>query len=95
MPRGTESDGRPGNRLKLDTELVAVSHRGRGVRVSLKHKKDTAQMQADYVIFAVPASLLRRIPITPALPAQQHEAISRLSYGKATKTNASSTWKQS
>jgi len=75
-----------GNRLKLDTELVAVSHRGRGVRASLKHKKDTAQMQADYLILAVPASLLRRIPITPALPAPQHEAISRLAYGKATKT---------
>jgi monoamine oxidase len=73
-------------RLQLDTELVAVSHRGRGVRVSVRHRKDLAQIQADYVIFALPASLLRRVPITPALPAQQHEAISRLSYGKATKT---------
>jgi len=73
-------------RLQLDTELVAVSHRGRGVRVSVRHRKNLAQIQADYVIFALPASLLRRVPITPALPAQQHEAISRLSYGKATKT---------
>ncbi len=73
-------------RLQLDTELVAVSHRGRGVRVSVRHRKDLAQIQADYVIFALPASLLRRVPITPALPAQQHEAIARLSYGKATKT---------
>jgi monoamine oxidase len=73
-------------RLQLETELVAVSHRGRGVRVSVRRRKELAQIQADYVIFALPASLLRRIPITPALPAQQHEAISRLSYGKATKT---------
>ena len=75
-----------GDRMRLGTELVAVSHRGRGVRASLKHKKLTAQLQVDYVVFAVPATLLRRIPITPALPAQQHEAIARLGYGKATKT---------
>jgi monoamine oxidase len=75
-----------GDRIQLNTELVAVSHRGRGVRASLKHRKDTAQLQVDYVLFALPATLLRRIPITPALPAQQHEAIARLRYGRATKT---------
>ena len=34
----------------------------------------------------LPATLLRRIPITPALPAQQHDAIASLKYGRATKT---------
>ena len=34
----------------------------------------------------LPATLLRRMPITPALPAQQHDAIARLKYGRATKT---------
>ena len=29
-------------------------------------------------MLALPATLLRRVPITPALPAQQHEAISTL-----------------
>jgi monoamine oxidase len=75
-----------GDRLKLSTELVAVSQRGRGVRASLKHRRQVAQLQCDYVVFAVPASLLRRIPITPALPQQQHEAIGRLKYGRVTKT---------
>ncbi len=75
-----------GDRLKLETELVAVSHRGKGVRASVKHRRETSQIHVDYVIFAVPGPLLRRIPITPALPPQQHEAISRLRYGKATKT---------
>ena len=35
---------------------------------------------------ALPATTLRRVPITPALPAQQHDAIARLNYGRATKT---------
>lgn len=77
---------RLGDRVKLSTELVAVSHRGRGVRATLRNGRRTAQLQADYAIFALPASLLRRIPITPALPVQQHEAISRLRYGRGTKT---------
>jgi monoamine oxidase len=75
-----------GDRLKLGTELVAVSRRGRRVRASLTHKKQAAQLQVDYAVLALPTPLLRRIPITPALPAQQHDAISRLRYGKATKT---------
>jgi monoamine oxidase len=45
-----------------------------------------AQVQCDYVVLALPAVLLRRVPITPALPPQQHEAIARLPSGRATKT---------
>ena len=45
-----------------------------------------SQVKADYVLFTAPATLLRRIPITPALPAQQHEAIAKLKYGRGTKT---------
>ena len=76
-----------GDRVKLNTEVVAVSHRGREVRVSVEERpRSAAQMTRDYVVLALPATLLRRIPITPALPAQQHEAIARLKYGRATKT---------
>jgi monoamine oxidase len=75
-----------GDRIKLNTELVAVSQRGREVRASLKQARSVAQMSADYLVFAVPATLLRRITMTPALPAQQHDAIVRLQYGHATKT---------
>jgi monoamine oxidase len=75
-----------GARVRLGTELAAVSHRGRGVRASLKNGRQTSQIQVDYLLFAVPATLLRRIPITPALAAQQHEAISRVRYGRGTKT---------
>jgi monoamine oxidase len=34
----------------------------------------------------MPAAVLRRIPFTPSLPAQQHDAIGRLNYGRATRT---------
>jgi monoamine oxidase len=75
-----------GHRLYLNTDIVAVSQRGQVVRVGVKTAGTLSQINCDYCILALPASVLRRIPITPALPAQQHEAVSRLKYGRATKT---------
>jgi monoamine oxidase len=75
-----------GDRLRLNTDVVAISQRGQTVRVSLKNGGVLSQVACDYCVLAVPASVLRRIPITPALPAAQHEAVSRLKYGHATKT---------
>ena len=75
-----------GDRLKMKTELIAVSHRGRSVRVSIRNGRSTDHIACDYLLLALPASIVRRIPFTPALPAQQHEAIARLKYGRGTKT---------
>lgn len=75
-----------GERVRLGCELVAVSQRGRRVRASVKSGRQTSQLQADYLVIALPATLLRRVPITPALPPRQHEAIARLKYGRGTKT---------
>jgi monoamine oxidase len=75
-----------GGRIRLDTEVVAVSQRGRGVRATVRHHREMSQIQCDYLVFAMPASLVRRVPITPALPAAQHAALGSLKYGRATKT---------
>jgi len=75
-----------GNRVHLGSELVAVSVRGQHVHATIKHRGTTAPMTADYLVFAMPASLLRRVPILPALPTPQHQAITSLAYGRATKT---------
>jgi monoamine oxidase len=74
------------DRMRLETELVAISQRGRQVRATVKQGRATAQINADYCVLALPATAIRRIPITPPLPAQQHEAIARLQYGHATKS---------
>jgi monoamine oxidase len=75
-----------GERVHLNTEIVALSHRGSTVRVSVKNGRTLSQINCDYAVLAIPATLMRRLPITPALPAQQHDAISRLKYGRATRT---------
>jgi monoamine oxidase len=75
-----------GHRVHLNTELVAVSHRGRGVRASIRRGRPVSAINSDYLVVALPATVLRRIPISPGLPPQQHDAIARLKYGRATKT---------
>ena len=75
-----------GNRLRLKTEIVAISHRGRTVRVAVKQAQTQAQITGDYLIVTMPASIVRRIPFTPSLPSQQHDAFAALKYGRATKT---------
>ena len=74
------------SRVHLNTEVVGVSQRGPGVRVTVKNGRTQSQLTCDYLVLALPATLLRRIPITPALPVRQHEAFARLKYGRATKT---------
>jgi len=75
-----------GTRVRLGSELVAVSVRGQHVHATVKHQRTAATMTADYLVLALPASVLRRVPIVPALPAAQHQAIASLGYGRATKT---------
>jgi monoamine oxidase len=75
-----------GPSLHLGTDLLAISHRGRGVRATVKTRRTQSQISCDYAIVTLPAVVLRRVPISPALPAQQHDAIARLKYGRATKT---------
>jgi monoamine oxidase len=75
-----------GSRLQLNTELVALSHRGKNVRATLRQGRTTTTSTSDFAVLALPATILRRIPMTPSLPAQQHDAVARLRYGRATKT---------
>jgi len=75
-----------GDRVRLETEVAAVSHRGSAVRVSIKDRSGTSQLTCDYLLLALPASIVRRTPMTPALPVPQHDAYTRLKYGHATKT---------
>src|SRR5439155_24691847 len=50
-----------GDRLHLNTDVVALSHRGKTVRVSVKNGRALSQINCDYAILAVPATLLRRM----------------------------------
>ena len=54
--------------------------------MSVKQAQTQTQITGDYLIVTLPATIVRRIPFTPSLPSQQHDAFATLRYGRATKT---------
>jgi monoamine oxidase len=72
-------------RLLLGTAVTAIARRGSTLRVSVDDRGEARQLTADYLVVAVPATTLRNIRFTPALPDLQWRAISTLRYGAATR----------
>jgi monoamine oxidase len=73
-----------------DLHLRTVARAVRQDRTSVLVVVETPEggqgsLQGDYAIFAVPATTLRAIRMTPALPAPQSRAIQSLKYGRVTK----------
>src|SRR4029079_4478421 len=75
-----------GERLRLGTVLRAVVQSAGRVRASVQTATGSDQIEADYLICAMPASTLRDVRFDPPLPAPQHEANRSLKYGHCTKT---------
>jgi monoamine oxidase len=76
-----------GEAVHLNTTARAVHDNQRSVRVTVERAGgDRTQMNADYVILAVPVTTLRAIEITPGLPTEQAKVFERLRYGRVTKS---------
>lgn len=71
-------------RLILNCMLRRVSQDGSGVRATVEDTRQR-EIQADYVVLALPASTLRDVVFEPGLPDEQTRAIVRLRYGAATR----------
>ena len=73
--------------VQLRTTVLAVTQRRERVRVTISGpKRVQAQIAADLLVLALPATTVRGIAFTPPLPALQRQAIRDLRYGRATKT---------
>jgi monoamine oxidase len=75
-----------GEALHLGTAVRAVRDEQSSVRVTVEHGGDRMQIEADYVILAVPTIALRAIEISPDLPLEQTKVFERLKYGRVTKS---------
>ena len=71
-------------RLILNCMLRRVSQDGSGVRATVEDTRQR-EIQADYMVLALPASTLRDVVFEPGLPDEQARAIVRLRYGAATR----------
>lgn len=75
-----------GSRVRLQTMLRRVTQTRDGVLAALESNGRVTEARFDYLICATPATTIRDVIFEPALPPLQHQAVSTLKYGAATKT---------
>jgi monoamine oxidase len=71
-------------RLLLRCMLKQVRQHDRGVRATVD-QSDQRELDADYLVAALPASTLRDVDFEPGLPVDQRRAVTSLRYGCATR----------
>jgi monoamine oxidase len=72
-------------RVRLGTILRQIRQRSGGIVATLEHRGKIAELRADFLVSALPATTLRQCVIDPALPEAQRQAIGHLKYGDATR----------
>ncbi len=76
-----------GDRVHFRQEVLSVSYSRSKIRLKIRMVGgEEQQMNADYLVLAIPATRLRALEFHPSLPPEQTRAIARLRYGPVTKT---------
>jgi monoamine oxidase len=71
---------RLGERIRLNCPVTAIEHGDTGVRVSCGKGAEATRLEADYLVCAMSARMLRLLPVTPALPPAKTYAITNVPY---------------
>ena len=74
-----------GGDVLMQTAVRAIRQDVDGVSVTVEDQGRRSELQADFVVAALPASTLRDVHFDPALPEEQTRAIATLKYGDATR----------
>ena len=72
-------------RVRTGAAVSAVHHDARGVRIEYDHKGEKRAEEADHMVLAIPATVVRRLRIQPALPQEIASAYDQLVYGRILK----------
>jgi monoamine oxidase len=71
---------RLGTRIKLRSPITAIEHGNSGVRVNYLENGTPARMEGDYLVCAMSARMLAKLPVTPAWPEDKAFAINNVPY---------------
>jgi monoamine oxidase len=71
---------RLGNRIHLRCPVTAIEHGETGVRVTCRDGGESTRLEADYLVCAMSARMLQRLPVTPAWPPAKAYAIEHVPY---------------
>jgi monoamine oxidase len=75
---------RLGERMRYGAAAVRIEHNDRGVRVVYVQAGKETAADADYLVCALPFSVMRKIEVAPSLPGPKREAIEKLTYSSVT-----------
>jgi monoamine oxidase len=71
---------RLGDRVRLESPVTRIEHGRSGVRVSYRERGDARRLEADYLVAAISAVMLRAIPARPAWPEAKAYALGNVPY---------------
>jgi monoamine oxidase len=71
---------RLGTRVRLNCPITSIEHGGTGVRITCREGQATTKLEAQYLVCAMSARMLRLIPVTPSWPEVKTYAIANVPY---------------
>jgi len=71
---------RLGDRVRLESPVTGIEHGTSGVRVSYRAQGEARRLEADYLVSAISAVMLRAIPVRPAWPEAKAYALGNVPY---------------
>jgi monoamine oxidase len=71
---------RLGSRIRLQSPITAIEHGKSGVRVTCRENGTPARIEGDYLVCAMSARMLAKLPVTPAWPEDKAFAIGNVPY---------------
>jgi monoamine oxidase len=71
---------RLGDRIRLNSPVTAIQHGDSGVRVTCRVNGAATELEADYLVCAMSARMLRLLPVTPAFSPEKVFAITNVPY---------------
>jgi monoamine oxidase len=71
---------RLGTRIRLQCPVTAIEHGETGVRITCLEGGKATRVEADYLVCAMSAVMLRKLPVKPAWPEEKSFAIANVPY---------------
>ena len=71
---------RLGDRVRLESPVTRIEHGASGVRVSYRERGESRRLEADYLVSAISAVMLRAVPVRPAWPEAKAYALQNVPY---------------
>jgi monoamine oxidase len=71
---------RLGDRVRLQSPVTGIEHGASGVRVSYRSQGEARSLEADHLVSAISAVMLRAVPVRPAWPEAKAHALQNVPY---------------